>query len=69
MNDKLIMLLIFAALSIIYAVQTKSKSKCKDHGDISGCEFIESETIENCTVEILRCKKCGAESVGWKRNK
>lgn len=30
-------------------------------------EWEEAETIEGCTVQILRCKRCGAESVGWRR--
>ena len=30
-------------------------------------EYEEIETIENCTVQILRCKACGRLSWGWWR--
>lgn len=31
-------------------------------------EYEEVEVIENCTVQILRCKACGKLSWGWYRN-
>ena len=34
----------------------------------SPCEYELDEVIENCTVEILKCKKCGNFSVGWRRD-
>lgn len=30
-------------------------------------ELVEDEVIENCTVQILKCKKCGEVSIGWCR--
>ena len=36
--------------------------------DVDPCVYEEVETIENCTVHILRCKKCGHVEVEWERN-
>lgn len=32
-------------------------------------DFEEVEVIEGATVQILRCRKCGAISVGWTRGR
>ena len=31
------------------------------------CDFYEAEVYKNATVMLLRCKRCGNESVGWLR--
>ena len=31
--------------------------------------YIEEETIENCTIQILQCSECGELSIGWIRTK
>lgn len=35
---------------------------------LSPHEFVEEEVIQNAWVQILRCKKCGHISIGWRRN-
>lgn len=30
-------------------------------------DYEEIEVIPNCTVQILKCKKCGKLSIGWYR--
>ena len=37
--------------------------------EIDPCEYEEIETIENCIVHILKCRKCGHIEIEWeKRN-
>ena len=31
------------------------------------CEYELVEEVHNCTVQILKCKKCGNVSIGWYR--
>lgn len=35
--------------------------------EVSLHDFVEEEVIEGCTVQILRCVKCGKLSVGFWR--
>lgn len=35
--------------------------------DVSLHEYEEIETIENCTVQVLKCKACGKISIGFWR--
>lgn len=35
---------------------------------VSHCEYELDEVIENCTVEILKCRNCGNVSIGWRRD-
>ena len=32
------------------------------------CRYREIETVKNCTVHILQCKKCGNIEIMWERN-
>jgi hypothetical protein len=32
-----------------------------------GHNYVEVETVENATVEVLRCETCGHYSIGWRR--
>jgi len=36
--------------------------------EIDPCEYEEIEVVENCTVYISRCKKCGKIDIAWERN-
>ena len=36
-----------------------------DGNELEPCFFELDEVIHNCTVEILRCPKCGKISIGW----
>lgn len=33
--------------------------------EMSPHDFVEQEVIEGCTVQVLRCRKCGYESFAW----
>ena len=54
------------------------EKKCKFNSDIETlrigdfevdpCEYEEIETIYNCVVRILRCKRCGHIEIEWERN-
>lgn len=35
--------------------------------DSPGCQFEEEQLLQNVTVQILRCKKCGKYSIAWGR--
>ena len=35
--------------------------------ELDPCIYEEIETIENCTVHILKCKKCGHIEIMWNR--
>jgi len=35
--------------------------------ELSPHDYEEVEVIHNCTVQILRCKRCGKLSIGWTR--
>ena len=37
--------------------------------ELSPHDFVEQEVIEGCTVQVLRCRKCGYESFAWSRGK
>lgn len=37
--------------------------------EMSPHDFVEQEVIEGCTVQVLRCRKCGYESFAWSRGK
>ena len=50
--------------------------KCQFHGGMTvrigdntldPCQYKLSEIHKNVTVEILKCPKCGAVSIGWYR--
>lgn len=48
--------------------------KCGDDitikiGDIEfdTCDYEEIEVIENCTVHILKCRKCGHIEIEWEK--
>ena len=52
------------------------KPNCDDTGwefkpdgktPVSLHDFEEVEVIENAIVQVLRCRKCGEYSIGWKR--
>ena len=40
---------------------------CGQEASVDTHDFILNEVIEGCTVEILKCRKCGELSIGWKR--
>ena len=40
---------------------------CGKEASVDTHDFILNEVIEGCTVEILKCRKCGEYSIGWKR--
>lgn len=31
------------------------------------CDYELVEEVHNCTVQILKCRKCGKTSIGWYR--
>lgn len=31
------------------------------------CQYVVAEAYRNVTVEVLRCRVCGAVSIGWRR--
>ena len=35
--------------------------------DVDPCVYEEIETIEHCTVHILKCIKCGHVEIEWER--
>ena len=35
--------------------------------ELSPCDFEEVGIYRNVTVQVLRCKRCGRESIGWYR--
>lgn len=35
--------------------------------EVSSHDYEEVETINNCKVQILKCKNCGEISIGWER--
>lgn len=35
--------------------------------EVDPCIYEEIETVENCTVHILKCKKCGHIEIEWER--
>lgn len=35
--------------------------------ELSPHDFVLEEKLKNVTIEILRCRKCGAFSIGWYR--
>ena len=42
------------------------------HGELAALsphDYQESETITGCTVQVLRCRRCGHESFAWSRAK
>ena len=61
-----IALVLYAIIALIRSERKKRKPKTVITSDV---EFYdEIETVENCTVEILRNSKTGEVSVGWYRN-
>ena len=36
--------------------------------ELSPHVFEEYETVENCTVHLMKCAECGKEEIWWKRN-
>ena len=40
-----------------------------DGNELSPHIWVEYETVENATVHLERCEKCGAEDVWWERPK
>ena len=36
--------------------------------ELDPCLYEEIETHENCTVHVLRCKRCGHIEIEWERN-
>lgn len=36
---------------------------------VDPCIYEEIETVEHCTVHILRCSKCGHIEIMWEREK
>jgi hypothetical protein len=40
---------------------------CGQEATVDTHDFILDEVVEGCTVEILKCRKCGEYSIGWKR--
>ncbi len=36
---------------------------------VSGCDMIEEEKHEDCTVSIVSCEDCGKTEIGWWENK
>lgn len=39
-----------------------------DGTELSPHLFVQDEVIDNATVEILKCQRCGEYSIGWYRN-
>jgi len=37
--------------------------------EVDPCLYQEIETIEHCTVHVLRCKRCGHTEIDWEREK
>ena len=35
--------------------------------ELDPCIYKEIETVENCTVHVLQCKKCGHIEIMWDR--
>lgn len=59
-------------------VQSKTQPKCQ-HPDgvvikpdgineLDACVYEEIESHENCTVTVLRCRKCGNIDIGWTKD-
>lgn len=40
-----------------------------DGNELSPHIWVEYETVENATVHLERCEKCGAEDIWWERPK
>ena len=38
---------------------------CDTLADISPHDFVETDTIHGCTVQVLKCQKCGHEIYAW----
>lgn len=58
--------------------QTQAQPKCQ-HPDgiiikpdgineLDACVYEEIESHENCTVTVLRCRKCGNIDIGWTKD-
>lgn len=41
----------------------------EDWADADPCLYQEVETIEHCTVHVLRCKRCGHIEIEWEPEK
>lgn len=37
--------------------------------EVDPCIYEEIDTVEHCTVHILRCSKCGHIEIMWEREK
>ena len=35
--------------------------------EVDPCDYELVEEVHNCTVQILKCRKCGETSIGWYR--
>ena len=35
--------------------------------ELDPCVYEEIETVENCTVHVMKCKRCGHIEITWER--